>query len=135
MKNWVMIITTNKILASIQCLKFDYICIKSNKYIFSILIYSKKFFISKKRYIVNVYKSNVKRYHICYYVWMIYEYIYIYSEYMKLLLTQVEKVQCISGILICNEKNVEKLIEKTLWWYLAKYNIFLYFSNFFYVST
>lgn len=59
----------------------------------------------------------------------------IYSEYMKLLLTQVEKVQCISGILIRNEKNVEKLIEKTLWWYLAKYNIFLYFSNFFYVST
>lgn len=59
----------------------------------------------------------------------------IYSEYMKLLLTQVEKVQCISGILIRNEKNVEKLLEKTLWWYLAKYNIFLYFSNFFYVST
>lgn len=59
----------------------------------------------------------------------------IYSEYMKLLLTQVEKVQCISGILIRNEKNVEKLIEKTLWWYLSKYNIFLYFSNFFYVST
>lgn len=57
--------------------------------------------------------------------------IYIYSEYMKLLLTQVEKVQCISGILIRNEKNVEKLLEKTLWWYLAKYNIFLYFSNFF----
>lgn len=59
----------------------------------------------------------------------------IYSEYMKLLLTQVEKVQYISGILIRNEKNVEKLLEKTLWWYLAKYNIFLYFSNFFYVST
>lgn len=48
---------------------------------------------------------------------------------------QVEKVQCISGILIRNEKNVEKLLEKTLWWYLSKYNIFLYFSNFFYVST
>lgn len=133
MKNWVMIITTNKILASIQCLKSDYIYIKSNKYIFSILIYSKKFFISKKRYIVNVYKSTVKHYHIRYYVWMTYE--YIYSEYMKLLLTQVEKVQCISGILIRNEKNVEKLLEKTLWWYLAKYNIFLYFSNFLYVST
>lgn len=42
-------------------------------------------------------------------------YEYIYSEYMKLLLTQVEKVQCISGILIRNEKNVEKLLEKTLW--------------------
>lgn len=67
--------------------------------------------------------------------WLMNIYIYIYSEYVKLLLTQVEKVQCISGILICNEKNVEKLIEKTLWWYLAKYNIFLYFSNFFYVST
>lgn len=128
-----MIITTNKILASIHCLKSDYIYIKSNKYIFSILIYSKKFFISKKRYIVNVYKSSVKRYHIRYYVWMTYE--YIYSEYMELLLTQKEKVQCISGILIRNEKNVEKLLEKTLWWYLAKYNIFLYFSNFFYVST